>query len=275
LLGALINLLNHESEVLQNLVHIFTILGVILGIVTLILTLSNLKAVHNQLKEMKLQRTHSQEPDLFVEPLNLIVDYQNEDILFKAPWRNNRGLSYGDENLLPITVSNIGIGVAKYVSLNVSFEMDFLSELVESDVESIFQMGIKETNYGLKLFQFSNGEKYKNMSSHSYEIDNIYSHNFNYVNPGQSFTFSLDSNIYWILNMALYLDAVNISSEKNPIPRAKVFISYYDSFNNRYEKDADLFIGSKSIQHHLQNQNSFNVSFELNGFNRLPNKYID
>ncbi|WP_143595337.1 hypothetical protein, partial [Terribacillus saccharophilus] len=167
----LYNQLNTKSEVLQNLVHIFTIFGVILGALTLILTLVNLRAVHNQLKEMKLQRTHSQEPDLFIEPLKLSVDYQNGDIPIKAPWRNNGGISYDEENLLPITVSNIGIGVAKYVSLNVSLEKDFLTELIGLDVNNTFQMRIAETDYGMDLFQYEYGEIDTNMFMHNHDIN--------------------------------------------------------------------------------------------------------
>ena len=47
---------------------------------------------------MQLQRTHSQEPDLFIEPINLFVNFQNEDILFHAPWSNKDGDKFSKVN---------------------------------------------------------------------------------------------------------------------------------------------------------------------------------
>ena len=56
----------------------------------------------------------------------------------------------------------------------------------------------------------------------------------------------------------------------------KVSVSYYDSFDNRYEKDIDIFIRRYNINSSILKRNyDFSVSFELNALNRIPEKYIN
>ncbi|MCM3239067.1 hypothetical protein M3589_15190 [Heyndrickxia oleronia] len=258
------------SNVLDNLVSIFTIIGVVIAVITVKIANDNLKAVINQLKEMKLQRTHSQEPDIFVESMNLMIDYNDQDILFLAPWYYDHE-EYDKGNLLPISITNIGNGVAKYVSISVNFERDFLYQLVEFDHDKVFNLRALETDYGLELFQYEYGEKYFKKSMHNYDIDNTYFHSFNYIKPQETVTFKLNENIMNIMSLGLYLTCNLYNKDKEFFPRFKIKLSYYDSFNNKYSKDIDVYIGTNNVQHNLETK-KFSVNFELNGLNRLPVK---
>lgn len=268
-----LDLLNSESKILQNLVSIFTILGVVIALVTVIVTIINLRAVVRQLKEMQLQRTHSQEPDLFIEPIDLFVNFQNEDILFHAPWSNKDGDKFSKVNPLPIRLTNIGNGVAKYISLKIYFEKDYLNELIELDKNKIFNLRTLLTDYGIEFFQYEYGEENKKQMR-NHDVDEKEKHSFNYIRPEQSVSFLLNESFKEIFNIAMIINYVGIDS--NSIPRMKVSVSYYDSFDNRYEKDIDIFIRRYNINSSTLKRNyDFSVSFELNALNRIPEKYIN
>lgn len=270
----ILQFLNSESNVLQNLVFIFTILGVLITLVTVFLTIINLRAVVKQVKEMQLQRTHSQEPDLFIEPINLSVNYQNEDILFSAPWWNNIGESFSKISPLPIKITNIGNGVAKHVTLNVFFEKDYLKELVDLDIKNIFKLKTLLTDYGMEFFQYEFGDIDKRHEGRNYDMDNKDNHFFNYIRTDESVSFLLNARNQEIFNIAMIINSIN--NESKLIPRIKVLVSYYDSFGTRYEKDIDIFIGNNTVKRvNSQRTFDFSINFELSTLNRLPEKYIN
>lgn len=268
-----LNFLNSESNLLQNLVSIFTIFGVIIAVITVILTMINLKAVVRQVYEMQLQRTHSQEPDLFIEPVELFVNFQNEEILFAASWSNNIGDSFSEVNPLPFKITNIGNGVAKYVSLKAYIEKDYLNELIELDKDKIFNLRNLYTDYGMEFFQYEYGEDFKKKSMHNYDMDSTDNQSFNYIRPEQSVSFLLNKSHQAIFNIAILLNCIHFDSKL--IPRMKVLVTYYDSFNNKYEKDTDIYIGRSTVKHSFQNDYDISVNFKLEGLNRLPNKDIN
>lgn len=266
----ILQFLNSESNVLQNLVFIFTIIGVLITLVTVILTMINLRAVVKQVKEMQLQRNHSQEPDLFIEPINLSVNYQNEDILFTSPWRNNAGDLFNKTNSLPIKITNIGNGVAKHVTLNLFFEKDYLNELVDLDIKNTFNLRTLQTDYGMEFFQYEFGDS-KRQASRNHDMDSKDNHFFNYIRKDESVSFLLNTRNQEIFNIAMIINSIN--SESTSIPRIKASVSYYDSFNTRYEKDIDIFVGSNIVKHvNMQRSYDFSINFELSALNRLPEK---
>lgn len=222
--------------------------------------------------EMKKQRVHSQEPDLFIEPKNLFVDYRNEDILFHAPWSNSSGEIFSNDNLLTIEFTNIGNGVAKYVSIEVFFEKDYISELLKSDINNIFNLRTFLTDYGMHLFQYEYGDKNHKRSAHNFDLDFKDKFSFNYIGVETSRSFTLHKNFAEIFNIAMYLNGVNSDSDYI-IPRLKLNLCYYDSFNNKYEKDVDIYIGTVNNQIFTE-FDGFASSFSLDGFNRLPEKFI-
>gem|GEM_PF-6405481 len=273
MIEGILRFLNSESNILQNTVSIFTIIGVIIALVTVILTMINLRAVVKQVKEMQLQRTHSQEPDLFIEPINLSVNYQNEDILFHAPWCNNDGDTFSKLNPLPIKLTNIGNGVAKHVTLKMYFEKDYLKELVGLDNNKIFKLRTLLTEYGMEFFQYEFGYENKRRFSRNYDMDFKKNHFFSFIRTEQSVSFLLEKSYQEIFNIAMIINSL-VDSES--IPKIKVSVGYYDSFGNRYEKDIDIFIGNHTVKRiNLQRNYDFSINFELSALNRLPEKYIN
>lgn len=270
----ILQFLNSESNVLQNLVFIFTIIGVLITLITVFLTIINLRAVVKQVKEMQLQRTHSQEPDLFIEPINLSVNYQNEDILFSAPWWNSIGDIFNKANPLPIKITNIGNGVAKHVTLNLFFEKEYLKELVDLDIGNTFNLRTLLTDYGMEFFQYEFGDINKRRASRNHDMDSKDNHFFNYIRTDESVLFLLNARNQEIFNIAMIINSINL--ESTSIPRIKALVSYYDSFSTRYEKDIDIFIGTNTVKRvNMQSSYDFSIDFELGTLNRLPEKYVN
>jgi hypothetical protein len=273
LLMCLVDLLTKKkvTAFLDSLTNVFTICGVIAGIITIFITYRNLKAVLEQVKEMKVQRMHSQEPDLFIEPIDLSVDYRDEEIVFHAKWSDKNNGIFDENNPLPIKITNIGNGVAKYISIETYFEEDYLYELMEIDEKRIFNIRIPPKNeYGLYFFQYEYGENLKKRSMHNFDIDQKKTFSLNYLRPDQTKHFHLPEDIWRILNMSLYLRANYM--DKDLIPRVKVCITYYDSFNNKYVKDIDIYVQSVNIKFSVDDGFNFAIDFVLNALNRLPSK---
>lgn len=280
LLGALLTLifdmfttLDMSGEIdkqLERVVKVTTILGVIITVITVIIAKNNLKSGIEQLKEMKLQRTHSQEPDLFIEPKNLTVEYKEQEIIFDAPWRSSE-IDYNNENFLPITLTNIGNGVAKYVTVSMFFERDYLYEVEGIDKGKIFNIRTFETEYGMDLFQYEHKIGTKK-SMHNFDMDETKIIQFNYIKSEQSVEFLLEYNFMKILNLNLFLNG-KLDGDERIFPRIKANITYFDSFDNKYTKDVDIYIGSSLSEYDFYS-GKHTVSFELNGLNRLPKKQL-
>lgn len=257
---------------LDRIAKTTTILGVLITLITILIAMKNLKSGINQLEEMKTQRVHSQEPDLFVESESLTVQYDDENVVFDSSW-SSKGIDYNKDNLLPISVTNIGNGVAKYVTLTVYFELDFLQKIERLDKGQTFNVRILYARdiHEIDLFQYEYRTDTRN-SLHNYDLRTKKTVQFNYIKSGETVNFFMDYDFMQVLNLALYLGG-KVKSDEYIIPRVKADISYYDSFDNEYKKDVDIYIGSTKRTHTFTSNKNL-VEFELNALNRLPEKQI-
>jgi len=262
------------DQQLDMIVSIVSILGIIFTVTTIIIALKSLKSGIGQLKEMKIQRIHSQEPELYLEPIDLKVDYHNQNILFDSPWiYEDNEITKND--LLKLKFVNIGNGVAKNIKIRIFFEEEYLSQIIESHTSNIFNTRLLETDYGYTFFQYEHDAGDNGFSGTNYDINEEFFYFFNYVMPNNNIEIPLNYKIFKILNMHLFLNESNSFEEQTMYyPRFKLELSYQDSFNNNYSKELDLFLSVNSKNLSFEENNGIKIFFQLQTINKLPIKEI-
>lgn len=256
---------------LDILVSIFTIIGITFTVATIAIAKKSLDSGIKQLEEMKLQRLHSQQPDIFLEHIPLSVDYESQIVYFNAPWKNGKS-DINRKNPLNLEIVNIGNGVAKNIGIEIYLEEEYLSQIVEADEKDIFNIEISDTDYGYTFFQYSHGEMYKEHSSSNYDVSRKFHSNYNYLNPNDKTQICLDYKIFQILNMHLFLNASNLMTDKMYYyPRFKFVLSYEDSFGNKYRKETDVIINITSTNLKTTDEwkeNNIEAFFDLTPLNK-------
>jgi ABC-type transport system involved in multi-copper enzyme maturation permease subunit len=266
----MMNLLNYiwKTDFLEKTSYLITIGGIVFAAITVFIANKSFKAVVAQIDEMKLQRISSQEPDIFIESMKASIDFNIDEIPFDADIIS-QGIRYSNENLLPITITNIGNGVARYISTTIFFEKDLLKNTVEIDKENIFNLRLLLTDYDMEFFQFEYEGENKS-SGVNYDVDKKKNEHVNYLLPKQSAIIYLNYELMRLFVLMIYLKSKH-ADDNNYMPQLMIRIKYYDSYNSEYSKDVNIFLSTYRINRSILNTEPL-IDFELNALNRLPIK---
>ncbi|PID07135.1 MULTISPECIES: hypothetical protein [unclassified Sporosarcina] len=261
------------KETLEVSSDFVVILGVFFTIITIVLAKKSLESGVYQLEEMRKQRFHSQEPELFLEPKSFEVNYQNQNIIFHAPWKSN-DLEFDEKNAVRLVISNIGKGVAKNIKIKLFFEDDYFNRIMQIDYVEVFDMKMIEMENETMLFQYKHGDKRKGVSMKSYYVEEKQRIFHHYVRPENNFEVLLDRYMFEILNMHLFLNAANFLDAGNIFDaKFKLELTYRDSFDNEYSKEIDVIFPISSVGAQLIDfPYGMDVEFQLQTYDKTSHK---
>ena len=74
--------------------------------------------------------------------------------------------------------------------------------------------------------------------------------------------------------MWVFLDVKKFLQEPL-VPVVKVKVKYYDSFNNIYVKDIDLYIDITKFNYNQESEFDFEVNFVINSLNRIAEREVN
>ncbi|KIL46950.1 hypothetical protein KP77_25190 [Jeotgalibacillus alimentarius] len=201
-----------------------------------------------QIEEMKNQKKYSQQPSLFLNKLEDIqVDFSNNELVVNANWIHKDLYENDDNDGFPLKVTNVGYGPALYVNVSVELEEEFINELVETinkNDSNRFQAKVNKKrdgflydwlSYSEDIFLSEKDSFPKKSASTNYDLDYSDIQPIDYILPEKSGVFYLPKKIIKVLNMAIYHDN-KLFSEHSIVPRFKIKITFWDSFEEKYEK---------------------------------------